>query len=157
MKKIVSRISLKYTYDPKGHKGAPYFIEGVDGWKNHGDLIEILTKSALGFNPRKDGNTAFDQGDDIPELNASVKSPRFTLTSAKLGTDFDTIYREYFRRRYSNLWIYSSIVGDELVMYFMREAEFKEFVSTWCTLTERQVIRCRNSQVSILSWLEKKL
>lgn len=157
MKRITTNVMLKYTFDPKGHKGAPYFVDGGKAWMNNGDFMEVMTKAALGFEPVKDGNTAFDEGSDIPEINASVKSARFTLAGRKLGPDFDSFFNEYFRLCHSNLWIYSAIVNDKFVMYFMQEDEFKTFVRTWCEFNERHVIRCKNSQVSILAWLEKNI
>lgn len=149
-------ITLKYTFNPD-HKGAPYTLDGVR-YMNAGDLHEILVKSCKGLEAVKDGNGAFDVTDDIPELNASVKSGKATLTSRVLGDDFASVKAEYFKAVHSTLWIWAVIIDDTLVTYEMNKDEFSEFIDNWATFaSDRKVIRFKTSSSKMLGWLRARV
>lgn len=155
MKKQVYKINLEYSYQPS-HKYTPYNVAGK--WMNGGELVEVIIKSVLGLKAEKDGNTSFDAGDDIPEYNASVKSSKATLTSLKLGNDYETVKQEYFRRVHSSVWFWGVIVDDEIVVYEMNKEQFAEFMDKWSNYDEhRKVIRFKTSSVKMLNWMEERI
>ena len=87
MKKISTLTTIEYTFDPT-RKGAKYTLDGTH-YMNGGEFAEVATKAALGFEAHKDANTAYNEGSDIPEINASVKSSKATLVNMKLADTFD--------------------------------------------------------------------
>lgn len=155
MKRNVYTITKDYQFDIT-HKGTPYCIDGT--WKNAGEAVEILLKSALGFEAVKDANTSFELGDDIPELCASVKSPKFTLTSVKLGESFEEVKANYFERTASELVIWGYVAGEELVTYWMSMEEFSEYLDKFGTWeASRKVIRGKGLSNKMLNWFEERV
>jgi len=143
MKHISMNVNLKIYKDMARH-GAPYTMDGVH-YFNHGDMVEIVVKSCLGFEARKDGNARFDSASDIMEMRASVKSARATLTSAQIGNDFNSILNAYFCAVHSTTWIYARVDDGICDMYIMDAREFRAFVNRfgyYCNA--RNVIRLKD-------------
>jgi len=155
MKKTVYRIRFSYQFDAM-HKGAPYSFDG-EHWMNSGEFLEVADKLCKGFGSTKDANTPFDKGSDIPETETSVKSGKATLTSVKLGYDFESVKRHYFARVHSTNWDFVVLVDDTIVVYNMNKAEFESFVDAWSYFaSDRQVIRFKAVSGKMMHWLEKK-
>ena len=104
MKKAEFALNREYIFNPE-HKGAPYSLNGGESWTNGGELKEVLFKSCLGLEAKKDACGAYDKTDDVPELGASVKSSKATLVNKVLGYDFDSVKRHYFATVHSTLWV----------------------------------------------------
>ncbi len=153
MKKAMYSMPVAYRYNPE-RKGAPYTVDGAR-WLNAGELIEIQVKSALGYEPRKDANTAFDAGSDIPELCASVKSSKSTLTSARIGDSFEAILRAYFARTASKLWIWAVQDKDALTIYMMNRYEFEAFTRAFASV-QCGVIRYKYTSSKMIQWLDER-
>ena len=156
MKKEVYTINIDYIFDT-AHKGANYSFDGGQHWSNSGDATEIITKSVLGFEAVKDGNTSYDKGSDIEELRASVKSSRFTLVNKVLADSFEDTVNVYFATTHSTTWIYGVIIEGIITLYFMDEVEFKEFLYKFTSLNERKVIRAKHTSGKMIKWFEDKL
>jgi len=156
MKKVTYTIKQSYIFDP-AHTGAPYSLNGGRNWTNGGELKEVLLKGCLNFEVVKDANGRFDRTDDIPQLNASVKSSKATLVNMKLGQDFESFKRNYFANVHSTLFIWVSIHDEELTAYFMNATEFESFMDRFATFTkERQVIRFKAESLKMLQWLDER-
>lgn len=154
MFKNIYRININYTYNAS-HKGAPYTLDGVK-YINNGELHEIVTKGVLGFSAEKDANTSFDKGSDIPELSASVKSGKATLTSTVLGNDYTSVKSNYFKLVHSTLWIFSIIIDENINLYFMNKEEFSLFMDSFSYYDKtRKVIRFKNTSGKMINWLDR--
>lgn len=156
MKKAVYNVNLPYIYNPE-HKGAPYSLNGGEKWCNGGDLKEVLIKSCLSFEAKKDACGSYDKTDDVPELNASVKSSKATLVNKVLGYDFESVKRHYFATVHSSLWIWVSLHDEELTAYYMDATEFEEFMDNWAGFCkDRKVIRFKAESLIMLQWLDER-
>lgn len=156
MLKMKKTVALAYTID-KNHKGAPYTFDGIH-YMNNGEFSEAELKACLGLKAKKDANTPYNLGSDIPEYSASVKSSKATLTSARIGNDYITIKNTYFENTASTCWIWVSINGDELTSYTMSKNEFSDFMDAWALFQkDRQVIRFKTESKKMLEWLEARL
>lgn len=154
MFKHVYKININYMYDAN-HKGAPYTLDGEKHF-NTGDLHEIVTKSVLGFSAEKDANTSFDKGSDIPELFASVKSGKATLTSTVLGSDYTSVKDNYFKYTHSKLWIFAIIIDENINLYFMDKKDFALFMDSFAYFDKsRKVIRFKSASGKMITWLDK--
>lgn len=154
MFKHVYKINISYMYDAN-HKGAPYTLDGKKHF-NTGDLHEIVTKSVLGFSAEKDANTSFDKGSDIPELFASIKSGKATLTSTVLGNDYISVKDNYFKRVHSKLWIFAIIIDENINLYFMDKKDFALFMDNFSYFDKsRKVIRFKSASGKMITWLDK--
>ena len=156
MKKTVSTITLAYAYDP-AHKGANYSLDGGAHWTNGGEFAEAVTKSVLGFEATKDANSRYDLASDINELQASVKSSRFTLVNMVLADTFEESLERYFETVHSTQWIYTIVIDDTAVLYWMNAEEFKSFVETFCFFNERKAIRCKATSGKMIKWFEERI
>ena len=154
MKKITAEIKIEYRFDSE-HKGACYTLDGIH-WMNLGEFAEIITKLVLGFEPKKDGNTPYNEGSDIEEINASVKSSRFTLVNKKLAETFEESIIEYFRTVHSTVWIYTVVIEKEATLYIMNKEEFESFLYRFSSLNERGVIRAKTTSTKMIQWLEER-
>lgn len=152
MKKIITTTAIKYTFDPN-RKGAKYTLDGTH-YMNGGEFAEVATKAALGYEAHKDANTAYDQGSDIPEINASVKSSKATLVNMKLADDFDGSVKVYFEKTHSTCFIYTILIDDETIIYMMNADEFKTFIYQFAGLNERGFIRFKATSGKTIQWLE---
>lgn len=155
MKRTEYKINFKFTFDPT-HKGAPYTMDG-EHYMNAGEFAEIADKMVKGLGSKKDANTPFDMGSDIEETSTSVKSSKATLTSAKIGYDFDSIKKCYFARVHSTNWDYVVILDDSVIIYNMNASEFDSFLTNWATYcADRNVIRIKATSTKMLRWLEEQ-
>lgn len=152
MKKIESEIKINFLFD-NSRKGAKYTLNGLN-WMNHGEFAEIVTKNILGFESVKDANTAFDKGSDIPEIKASVKSSKASLTSMKLANTFEESMDEYFKRTHSEIFIYTVIIDENVTLYIMNKKEFRLFMMNFSSLNERKVIRFKATSGKMVKFLE---
>ena len=149
-------IKTAYIYDP-AHKGAPYSLNGGESWTNGGELKEALLKGCLGFAAVKDACGSYDKTDDVPELNASVKSSKATLVNKVLGYDFESVKRHYFATVHSTTWVWVAIHDEELIAYYMDAAEFESFLDKWAGFDkDRKVIRFKTESGKMLRWLDER-
>ena len=155
MKKEVRAITIDYTYDT-AHKGTNYTLDGQH-WMNGGEFAEIITKAVLGYEAKKDANTSYDVASDIEELNASVKSSRFTLVNKVLADTFDETVNKYFETVHSTVWIYTVIMEETATLYYMTAEEFREYLYKFTALNERNVIRAKATSAKMIAWFESKL
>lgn len=155
MKKAIYEINIAYTFNP-AHKGANYSFDD-EHWTNGGEFAEIITKSVLGYKAEKDANTRYDKASDIEEIGASVKSSRFTLVNCVLADTFEETVKRYFETVHSTLWIYTVVIDDTAILYYMNRTEFEEFVNTFCSMNERKVIRCKATSGKMIKWFEEKI
>ena len=155
MKSIVTKNTVKFSFNP-AHKGAPYTIDGIH-YMNNGELMELVAKSVLGYNAKKDVNTPFDKGSDIEEINASVKSSRATVANVVLGETLETSIDVFFERVHSTTFIYATMIENDVVLYFMNADEFKEFLTSWCKLNERGYMRLKATSGKMIKWFEERV
>lgn len=143
----------KFSYEPE-HRYAPYTFDGVH-YMTAGDMNECQYKHCLGYAAKKDGNTTFDKGSDIPELNRSVKSSRATLTSKPIGHDFESIFASYFATVPSTSWAWIVMVDDTLIAYIMNADEFGTLLRKFAKYqADRNVIRFGQADGKIVKYLE---
>ena len=154
MKKVTAKINVGFTFDPN-HKGAPFTLDGVH-WMNNGEFMEVVAKSVLGYECRKDANTPYDKGSDIEEINASVKSSRATVVNMKLADTFEESMDIFFERVHSTQFIYATAIEDEATLYFMDAPQFREFLQNWAGLNERGFMRLKATSGKMLKWLEER-
>ena len=156
MTKTTYSVTIPYQFDP-AHKGAPYSLNGGETWTNGGELKEVLFKAALGLDAKKDACGAYDKTDDVPELNASVKSSKATLVNKVLGYDFESVKRHYFATCHSNTWVWVSVHDETLTAYTMNASEFEIFLNEWAGFDkDRKVIRFKAESNKMLKWLDER-
>lgn len=160
MRKETFKKNISYIFDPN-RKNAHYSLNG-ETFFNHGDLCEILAKSVLGYEPKKDANTRHDKGHDIPELNASVKSYKCGLSDRKdLRVDKWYFFNKFFADELPNttyIWVYE--YGDFVDLWFMDMNEFKTFVlkcGSWDDGAHEKKWRFTKSNNTINKYLENSL
>lgn len=157
MTKISSTNTLTYIYDAD-RKGAKYSLNNGESYMNHGDYAECLAKAVLGFDPVKDANTRFDKGEDIPELNASVKSWNCGLTDTKLGHNREEFLENFWARSTAETYIWVNDYADVVDLYMMNPDEFKQFVdhiASWDNHCEK--IRFKTCIAKTVAYLEAQL
>lgn len=149
--------TMSYTFDGT-RKGAKYTLDG-ERFMNHGEYAECLAKHVLGYEAIKDANTRFDMGEDIPELNASVKSWNCGLTDMKLADnkeEFLTKFWEMSNHDVTYIWV--NDYADMVDIYFMNEAEFKKFTEqfgSWDGYCKK--IRFKTCVNKITAWLDARI
>lgn len=148
---------LQYIYDAS-RKGAKYSFDGIH-WMNNGEFIECAVKWALGYAASKDANARYDVASDIPELNASVKSSKASLTNMRLADSFDESVKTYFANVHSTTFIYGAITDETLNVYEMDAVTFKSFIYNWASpsLNDRGVIRFKSTSGKMIQWLENQV
>ena len=129
MRKETYENNLTYIFNAE-KKNTKYSLDGGKHWMNHGEYCECLAKSVLGYEPKKDANTRADEGHDIPEINASVKSWGCGLSDRKdlKGLGFDEFFNRFFADELPNttyMWVHD--YGEMVDLYYMNEVEFKQF------------------------------
>lgn len=150
MNKSIYFNTLKYTFNAD-HKGAPFTIDG-DHFMNAGEFAEVALKACKGYEPIKDKNTKFNEVSDIEQTKTSVKSSGATLTSVKLGADFDIVLKKFFEMSASTNYSYVTIIEDIVTEYNMNANEFKEFVENWASYqNDRQVIRFKKTSGKMIN------
>lgn len=153
MKKITANIKIQYRFDST-RKRARYTLNDGKTWLNNGEFAEAVTKSVLGFKPTKNANTAYNKTSDIPDMEASIKSSRFTLVNAKLSESLENSIERYFETTCSKVWIYTVITNNTATLYFMSQTEFKEFLQGFTKLNERGFVRGRATSKKMIKWFE---
>lgn len=155
MKKFTTEIPISYKFNPE-HKGANYTFDN-EHWINGGEFAEVITKSVLGYKAKKDANSRYDVASDIEEINASVKSSRFTLVNMILADTFEETIKRYFETVHSNLWIYTVIIDSTVTLYYMNRFEFNDFLFQFTGMNERKQIRCKATSGKMIKWFEERL
>ena len=127
--------------------------------RNFGAYAESVVAYDVTGEIRTHDHVPFDKGSDIPELNASVKSARFTLASANLsnGNTLEEKINDYFNRVASNLFIY---VTKDLTAYYMDANEFRAFLEKFTTLQRESEkngngmkVRAKSESKAMKQWL----
>ena len=157
MKKFTYTNNMPYTYDPT-HARAHYNINGK--YANRGEFCESVAKFHRGLEYVSNPATSYDEGSDIESLNASVKSSGASL--ACVYGDFDSILRTYFANVHSTLWIYITIIDENVIEYHMNKEEFKNFVIEFGTLAKESgsdltKIRFKKESQKMLKWFEDQI
>lgn len=150
--KMTREINVKFTFDP-ARKGAKYTIDGRH-WLNGGEFAEVVAKAVHRLEAGKDANTRFDEGSDVPEYNASVKSSKASLTNMKLADTFDDSVRAYFEQVHSTEFWYVTITDELATIYKMNANKFERFLRKFSKLNERGVIRIAATSSKMLAWLD---
>lgn len=150
--------TLEYIYDGT-RKNAKYSVDNGETWKNHGEYCEILAKKVLGYEPKKDGCTAFDKGDDIPEIKASVKSQNCGLTECKdMPKTPAEFMAEFWKRDASEQFIWVYDYAESVDLWYMDRNEFARFVNqfaTWDGYCVKYRIKTCNNKIN--AWLEAQI
>lgn len=157
MKKFTYTNTMPYMYDPT-HARAHYNINGK--YANRGEFCESVAKFHRGLDYITNPATSYDEGSDIESLNASVKSSGASL--ACIYGDFDSILATYFTNVHSTLWIYMTIIDEEVIEYHMDKTEFLLFVQTFGVLAKESgsdltKIRFKAESNKMLQWFESQI
>lgn len=151
--KVMGKVNLSYVYDA-ARKGAKYSINGGKSWLNAGEFMEAVAKAMHGLDAGKDANTRFDEGSDVPEFHASVKSSKASLTNCKLADDFEGSVRAYFEQVASSEFWYVTMVDELATIYKMNAKTFERFIRKFAKLNDRGVIRFATTSAKMLAWLD---
>lgn len=151
--KYMKAMNLSYIYDAT-RKGAKYSINGGKNWLNGGEFAEAAAKAVHGLDATKDANTRFNEGSDVPEYHASVKSSKASLTNMKLADDFEGSVRAYFEQVASSEFWYVTIADELVTIYKMNATKFEKFLRKFSKLNERGVIRIAATSSKMLAWLD---
>jgi len=151
--KMTRKINLTYTYDAT-RKGAKYSINGGKSWLNGGEFAEAAAKAAHGLDAAKDANTRFNEGSDVPEFHASVKSSKASLTNMKLADSFEGSVQAYFEQVASSEFWYVTVIDELVTIYKMNATKFERFLRKFSKLNERGVIRIAATSSKMLAWLD---
>lgn len=138
-------------------KRVNFRVPAFDFSGNGGELVEVLAKYAQGFAPVKDGNTSFRKGADIPEINASVKSKRFSLTEEHLGDDLPTCVNAYMAAVHATVFQYGILSDDmhTLTLYTMDAPTFKRFLLKFASFEKySKKVRGKTNSTALIRWLE---
>lgn len=155
MEKLTGRIGFDFIYDAE-RRGAHYSLNGGESWMNGGEFAEIADKFLKGYELVKDACTPYDKGSDLGD-DTSVKSSNATLVNKPLGYDFESFAAYYFATVHSSKWDWVIVVDNEITVYTMNEAEFKEFLQEFGYWDKgRKVIRFRKTSFRMIMWLEEK-
>lgn len=150
--KYTSKLNLGFTFDP-ARKGAKYTLDGIH-WMNGGEFAEAAAKAVHGLDAAKDANTRFNEGSDVPEFHASVKSSKASLTNCKLADDFEGSLKAYFENVASSEFWYVTIADELVIIYKMNATKFERFLRKFSKLNERGVIRMAATSSKMLAWLD---
>lgn len=153
-KKIFCNLKT-YFYNAE-KKGAKFTFDGIH-YMNNGEFIESQLKHCMGYGDKKDANTPFDMGSDIPEISCSVKSGKATLCNEILGNDFDSSLETYFARTASKMWAWGFIIDETLTVFLMNQKEFHDFTRNWAGYSSEQKIRYKAMSSKMLAWLEARV
>lgn len=151
--KVMGKVNLSYIYDA-ARKGAKYSINEGKSWLNAGEFMEAVAKAMHGLDAGKDANTRFNEGSDVPEFHASVKSSKASLTNCKLADDFEGSVRAYFEQVASSEFWYVTMVDELATIYKMNAKTFERFIRKFAKLNDRGVIRFATTSAKMLAWLD---
>lgn len=154
MKRVTYTNTLPYVND--GHRGAPYLLDGAH--KNRGELCESITKWVRGLYTPVNPSTSFDQGSDIPELRASVKSSHCSLASKLFGNTLGEMVADFIARSHSDsfVWVEWDEGTEQVTEYWMDRKDFSRFCSKFVVNDSSSSIRprCMKSSSKMRAWLE---
>ena len=152
MRKSTMTINLNWQYDESNPR-APWKLDGYSKGKNSGERKEIDYRlDRTGVFKWKDGGR-FDNGSDIEELNASVKSNGCTLTTVKLGDTKEEIIQRFMLLCPSTMFVWVALDG--ITYYEMNRAEFVEFVLNFANTPYKQTLKIKET-AKMLRWLEDR-
>ena len=128
-------------------------LNANNGINKQWQLQEMLT----GSHPSRHDNIPFDKGSDIPELDMSVKAPRFTLAAPGYltGSTKAEMLDDYFSRVHSTSFAY---ISNKNMVYQMNAVEFRAFLEMFTEIGERdgkKVIRGNRRYGDIVRWFER--
>lgn len=136
---------------------------------NNGEFLECLTAEYMfGEGEHRKDSVAFDKGSDIEHdgIGYSVKSPNATLTELIKKADNSQeskqeVIKEFFNRVVSQYFIYSVLIGCELVTYTMSKSEFEKFLADCWKMDnpdgKTYKLRLRLAQSKTIAYLENML
>jgi len=156
MKKITYISTLEFTYTP--HSGAHYLVNGHN--QNHGQISESIVKHRLGLYTETNPSTSYDNGSDIEEYNASVKSENASLAKDLHGTTNEQI-KTFFKNVHSSVFVFVDFDDKtaETSEWWMDKREFGKFVRLFTRLdydskTHEPKIRFKSASRNMISWLD---
>lgn len=156
MKKITYISTLNFTHTT--HSGARYLVNGHN--QNHGQLAESLVKERLGLYTETNPSTSYDNGSDIEEYNASVKSANASLARDLHGTTNEQI-KTFFKKVHSSVFVFVDFDDKtaETSEWWMNKKEFGNFVRLFTRLdrdskTHEPKIRFKSASRFMISWLD---
>lgn len=160
MKKYEYTNTMDYIFDAT-RSGSKYSMDNGNTWKNHGEWCESVAKFHRGLDYLVNPATSYDEGSDIEELNASVKSSNASLASV-YGNSKEQIINKYFENVHSTLWIFVTNVGEEIIEYHMNAEEFRTFLENWATTaveskTHFTKVRLKKVSGIMIKWLEEQV
>lgn len=128
-------------------------------YKNNGSHAQQVLDYTLTGQMRAHDHCRWDEGSDIPELDMSVKTDRFTLASDLIGETLTDKVDDYMARTASKVFAYVATTG---IAYLMNAIEFKAFMLTFCKLERdsqknggRMKVRFPHETAKVREWLER--
>lgn len=160
MKKYEYTNTMPYIYDAN-KKGSKYSMDNGKTFKNHGEWCESVAKFHRGLEYLINPTTRWDNGSDIEEIHASVKSSNATLASI-FGNSAEQIMDTYFEKVASTLWIYVVDTEDTIIEYHMNKIEFREFMNEWhefaiASGSHLRKVRIKKTSGKMIKWLEERV
>jgi hypothetical protein len=127
-------------------------------YANNGQHSQQVADFTLTGHIRKADNKKWDADSDIPELNMSVKSDRFTLAYRLEGETKEEKINYYFENVHSTSWAY---VSNEGQIYIMNRVEFYAFLMTFTTLQRQSskngghyTVKLNHETNAVRNWLK---
>lgn len=154
MKKAIYSVGVPYLYD-KAHKGAPYYIPALSKWCNLGEFAELQLTHALIGEIRGKGNTAYNEGSDIPEYHLSVKCGRASLANDLGDGSKEERLETFFQNVASRRFAYCILVDEDLIVYTMDKSEFRAFCEAWAYATSKKLRLYKNTKMH--TWCEDRV
>lgn len=153
--RTVGTLNMEFTFNPhvKYVRYSWHSWNGSEQKGNEGDFSEAAAKSLCGLDPVKDPNTSWDKGADIPEYNASVKSPKASLTNSPLADTLEESLRIYFQNVAATSFWFVHVEGKLVTIYKMDAIKFEKFLRKFSKLNERGVVRIAGMSTLMLAWL----
>lgn len=151
---------MPYIFDNE-RKGSKYSMDGGETWKNHGEWCESVAKFHRGLEYLVNPRTKWDEGSDIEEIKASVKSSKSTLACIYGNTE-EEIKNIYFETVHSTLWIFVVNIDEMITEYHMNAKEFREFLEVWGRTgiesgSHKTKMRITPVSGKMIKWLEEKV
>lgn len=130
-------------------------------YTNNGQHAQQVADFTLTGNIRKADNHKWTAESDIPELNMSVKSDRFTLAYSLDGETKADKINYYFENVCSTSWAY---VTNEGQIYIMNRIEFYEFLMTFTSLQKMSskngghyTVKLNHETNKVREWLKAQI
>lgn len=130
-------------------------------YPNNGQHSQQVVDFTLTGSIRRADNHKWTEDSDIPELNMSVKSDRFTLAYSLEGETKADKINYYFANVYSTSWAY---ITNEGQIYIMNRIEFYEFLMAFTSLStassknkSHQVVKLNHETKKVREWLKARI